>query len=77
MATLVGTLRSLLTPELVSQASTVVGESQGNVSRGLSSALPAILAGLLANSGDSGVMRQIMDLLHGSQRRSGRGAQPA
>ena len=63
MATLIDTLRGLLTPDLVSQASTVLGESQGNVSRGLSSALPAILAGLLAKSGDSGIMRQLMDLL--------------
>jgi hypothetical protein len=63
MATLMDTLRGLLTPDLVSQASTVLGESQGSVSRGLSSALPAILAGLLAKSGDSGIMRQLMDLL--------------
>jgi OOP family OmpA-OmpF porin len=63
MATLIDTLRSLLTPELLSQASTVLGERQGNVSRGLSSALPVIFAGLLAKSGDSNVMRQIMDLL--------------
>jgi OOP family OmpA-OmpF porin len=63
MATLIDTLRGLLTPDLVSQASTVLGESQGSVSRGLSSALPAILAGLLAKSGDSGIMRQLMDLL--------------
>jgi OOP family OmpA-OmpF porin len=63
MATLIDTLRSLLTPELLSQASTVLGESQANVSRGLGAAFPAILAGLLTKSSDTGAMRQIMDLL--------------
>jgi len=63
MATLIDTLRSLLTPELLSQASSVLGESQGSVSRGLGTAFSAILAGLLAKSSDTGAMRQIMDLL--------------
>jgi len=39
MATLSDTLRSFLTPELLSKASTALGESQGNVSRGLGAAL--------------------------------------
>ena len=63
MATLSDTLRSFLTPELLSKASTALGESQGNVSRGLGAALPAILAALLAKSSDGGIMRQVMDLL--------------
>src|SRR5262245_4962778 len=63
MATLIDTLRSFLTPELLSKASTALGESQGNVSRGLGAAFPAILAALLAKSSDAGVMRQIIDLL--------------
>ena len=63
MATLIDTLRSFLTPELLSQASAALGESQGNVSRGLGTAFAAILAGLLAKSSDTGAMRQIMDLL--------------
>src|SRR5262249_22531708 len=63
MATLIDTLRSFLTPELLSKASTALGESQGNVSRGLAGAGSAILAAVLAKSNDAGVMRQIMDLL--------------
>jgi outer membrane protein OmpA-like peptidoglycan-associated protein len=63
MATLIDTLRSFLTPELLSKASTALGESQGNVSRGLGAALPTILAGFLAKSSDAGAMQQIMDLL--------------
>jgi OmpA-OmpF porin, OOP family len=63
MATLIDTLRSFVTPELLSQGSAALGESQGNVSRGLGTAFAAILAGLLAKSSDAGAMRQIMDLL--------------
>ena len=63
MATLIDTLRSFLTPELLSKASAALGESQGNVSRGLGAAFPAILAALLAKSSDAGIMRQIFDLL--------------
>jgi len=63
MATLIDTLRSYVTPELLTQASTLLGESQGNVSRGLGAALPAILAGLMAKSSDTGAMRQIVELL--------------
>jgi len=63
MATLIDTLRTFLTPELLSKASTALGESQGNVSRGLGAAFSAILAALLAKSNDAGVMRQVMDLL--------------
>ena len=63
MATLIDTLRSFLTPELLSKTATALGESQGNVSRGMGAALSAILAALFAKSSDTGIMRQIMDLL--------------
>jgi len=63
MATILDTVRSLVTPDLLAQAATALGESQGNVSRGIGTAAPAILAGLLAKSNDTGIMRQIMDLL--------------
>jgi outer membrane protein OmpA-like peptidoglycan-associated protein len=63
MATILDSLRSLVTPDLLAQAATALGESQGNVSRGLEAAFPAILAGLLSKSNDTGAMRQIMELL--------------
>src|SRR5262245_34876792 len=63
MATILDTLRGLVTPDLLAQASSAFGESPGNVSRGLGAAFPAILAGLLSKSNDTGAMRQIMDLL--------------
>jgi OOP family OmpA-OmpF porin len=67
MATILDTLRSAVPPDLLAQASRALGESQGNVSRGLSAAFPTILAGLLAKSSDTGAMRQIMDLLGDSR----------
>jgi OmpA-OmpF porin, OOP family len=63
MATILDTVRSLVTPDLLAQASTALGESQSNVSRGIGAAAPAVLAGLLAKSNDAGLMGQIMDLL--------------
>ncbi len=66
MATILDTLRSLVTPDLLAQASTALGEPQANVSRGFGAALPAVLAGVLAKSNDTGAMRQIMDLLGSS-----------
>src|SRR5262245_19045077 len=63
MATILDTVRGLVTPDLLAQAATALGEPQSNVSRGIGAAAPAILAGLLAKSNDTGLMRQIMDLL--------------
>ncbi len=63
MATLLETLRGLVTPDLLARAASLFGESQGNVSRGVGAAFPALLAGLLAKSSDSGAMGQIMALL--------------
>jgi outer membrane protein OmpA-like peptidoglycan-associated protein len=67
MATILDTLRSLVTPELLAQAATVLGEDQSDVSRALGGAFPAILGGLLAKSNDTGVMRQVMELLNDSR----------
>src|SRR5262245_64274334 len=67
MATILDTLRSLVTPDLLAQAATVLGEDQSNVSRALGGAFPAILGGLLAKSNDTSVMRQVMDLLGDSR----------
>src|SRR5262249_11137060 len=63
MATILDSVRSLVTPDLLAQAATALGEPQSNVSRGIGAAAPTILAGLLAKSNDTGIMRQVMDLL--------------
>jgi outer membrane protein OmpA-like peptidoglycan-associated protein len=63
MATILDTVRGLLTPEVTAHAASLLGESESGVSRGLSAAIPAVLSGLLAKSGDSSLMQRIMSLL--------------
>jgi OOP family OmpA-OmpF porin len=64
MATIVDSLRNLVTPDLLARMSSLMGESEGGVSRALGAAFPTILAAMMNRSGDGGVMRQIMDLLN-------------
>jgi outer membrane protein OmpA-like peptidoglycan-associated protein len=63
MATILDTVRGLLTPEVTARTASLLGESESGVSRGLSAAIPAVLSGLLAKSGDSSLMQRIMSLL--------------
>jgi hypothetical protein len=63
MATILDSLRNVVTPDLLARSSSLLGESEGGVSRALGAAFPAILAALLSKSGDTGTMRQLMDLL--------------
>src|SRR5262249_35649473 len=63
MATILDTVRGLLTPEVTARAASLLGESESGVSRGLSAAIPAILSSLLAKAGDSSLMQRIMSLL--------------
>jgi len=63
MATILDTVRSLMTPDVAARAASLLGESETGVSRGLGAAIPAVLSGLLGKTSDSGSMRQIMSLL--------------
>src|SRR6516225_3457201 len=63
MATILDTVRDLLTPEVTARAASLLGEPESGVSRGLSAAIPALLSGLVAKSGDSSLMQRIMSLL--------------
>ena len=64
---LVETVKSLFTPELVSQVSSSMGENESNVQRAINGAIPASFAGILNKIGNgdaSGVMglaRQALD----------------
>ena len=60
MATILDTVRDLLTPEVTARAASLLGEPESGVSRGLSAAIPALLSGLLAKSGDPSLMQRIM-----------------
>ena len=63
MATILDSLRNVVTPDLLARSSSLLGETEGGVSRALGVAFPAILGALANKSGDTGTMRQLMGLL--------------
>ena len=63
MATILDSLRGAMTPDLLARTSSLMGETEGGVSRALGAAFPTILGAMMNKSGDAGTMRQIMDLL--------------
>ncbi|AFD08521.1 DUF937 domain-containing protein [Solitalea canadensis] len=66
MANIIDTLKGFVTPDLVSQASSTLGESSGSITGAFGAAFPSILAGLLNKSSDSSSMSGIFDLIKGS-----------
>jgi outer membrane protein OmpA-like peptidoglycan-associated protein len=62
-ATLLDSFRSLLTPDTIASVAARFGESDTNVSRGLTSGFGSILMGLLGKVGDSGAMHDVHGLL--------------
>ena len=63
MATILDSLRNAVTPDLLARSSSLLGETEGGVSRALGAGFPGILGAMMNKSGDAGTMRQIMDLL--------------
>src|SRR5215813_4704242 len=55
--------RALITPEVVSKASTAFGESESAVTKGLSAALPALFGVLASKAGDRSFMSRIIDMV--------------
>jgi OmpA-OmpF porin, OOP family len=62
-ANLLDSLKGYLTPELITQASGMLGESENGITKAVSAAIPSLLNGLLNKSNDSGVMGSVMDLV--------------
>ncbi len=60
---LLDSLKGYITPEIVSQASSMLGESEGGISKAITAVIPTLLGGLVHKSGDSGVMGGVMDLV--------------
>src|SRR5262245_33284361 len=60
---IVSSLMSLITPNTMNQAASKFGESEGSISKALSGAVPAILAGLVSQAGNQGIMSRIFTLL--------------
>lgn len=64
MATnLLDTLKGFITPDLISKASGMLGESESATQKAIGAVIPTVLGGLLSKSQDSGAMGQIFDLL--------------
>ena len=62
MATLIDSLRNLVSPAIVSALSRQTGESESGVSRGLSAAIPAIASTIASRTEDAGFMTNLLDL---------------
>ena len=60
-ANLLDSLKGYLTPELITQASGMLGESENGISKALSATIPSLLSGLLNKSSDSGVMGSVIN----------------
>ncbi|WP_300670640.1 OmpA family protein [Soonwooa sp.] len=59
---LIDLIKGQLTPEIVSQVSTHLGENNSNVSNAISAFLPAIVGGMANNSGDGGIFNSLKSL---------------
>lgn len=56
---IVETLKGYISPELISKASSLLGESENNTATAFSQAIPGILAGLLHRSADANVVNTV------------------
>lgn len=61
---LLKSLSSYVTPDLISQAASMLGESESGISKGMSSAIPSLLGGLLSKADSSSVMDGLMGLVN-------------
>ncbi len=61
--TLLDSLKGLITPDLLSKAAGMLGESEGATSKALGAVFPTVLTGLLNKSQDTGAMETIFGLL--------------
>lgn len=60
---LLDSLKGYITPELITKASGMLGESESGITKAVSAVLPTLLSGLVNKSSDSGVMNSIMNLV--------------
>jgi OmpA-OmpF porin, OOP family len=62
---LIDSLKSFVTPELISQAAGMLGESETSTAKGMGAAVPAILSGLLQKGSNTSGAGEILDLIKG------------
>lgn len=63
MANLLDSIKEHVTPALIGQAASLLGENEGGISKAIGGLAPTILAGLLNKSGDSNAMGNIFSAL--------------
>lgn len=63
MANLLDSIKEYVTPELIGQAASLLGENEGGISKAIGGLAPTILAGLLNKAGDSNAMGSIFNAL--------------
>ncbi|MBX2892039.1 MAG: OmpA family protein [Saprospiraceae bacterium] len=63
MANLLDSIKEYVTPELIGQAASILGENEGGISKAVGGLAPTILAGLLEKTGDSNAMGGIFDMI--------------
>ena len=62
MASLLNWITEIITPDAVSNVAARLGDSDVSVSRGLHAGVTSVLAGLVARTGDTRLIRQVYDL---------------
>lgn len=67
MSNLLDSIKGYLTPELMSQAASMLGENESSIAKAASGLAPTILAGMASKAGDSGAMGSIFNMLSGVQ----------
>lgn len=70
-ANLVDILKGYISPEVVSQASNTLGDSEGGISKAISSSIATVLGGLVYKSKDSNAMGSVMNLVAENASHSG------
>lgn len=68
---LVNILKEYITPDVISKASTLLGESESGVHKGVSASIPTLLSGLVHKSSDSSTMESVMNLINDNSSNSG------
>ncbi|MGL6222987.1 MAG: DUF937 domain-containing protein, partial [Steroidobacteraceae bacterium] len=66
-SSLLDSLSQLVTPDLLGQAASMLGESQGNISRGVTAALPMLLGGVASRASDTGFASSLFKLVTDSR----------
>ena len=61
---LVDILKGYVTPDVISKASTMLGESESGIYKGVSASIPTLLSGLVHKSNDSSTMESVMNLIN-------------